>query len=185
MSRILLFLEFINEEFKKVKFDGSNTGRTKIVHNILDDPSNQKSYSSGILLRDKLRDQEFKDIMSDNDFDKMSKKERSRIRSIKHADGIKKSLNNLKFLEDQERLKGDLRCEYCNKGPLKIYKFDPFSKVRQRFDPINGATCDHREPTSKGGDPFDYKNLAVCCYGCNQKKGNMSWEDWRDRMSLS
>ena len=25
---------------------------------------------------------------------------------------------------------------------------------------------------------YDYDNLAVCCYQCNQEKGNMSYTDW-------
>ena len=37
---------------------------------------------------------------------------------------------------------------------------------------------------SKGGDKFDYENLAVCCHRCNQKKDDMSWDRWVKSMSL-
>jgi hypothetical protein len=42
----------------------------------------------------------------------------------------------------------------------------------------SGATCDHKNPISKGGSKFTYDNLAVCCSTCNTRKGNMSYEEW-------
>jgi hypothetical protein len=182
MQKIFCFLDFINE-FKKVKFDGSNTGRTKILHNVLDEPTDSRSYSSSVLLRDYLRNQEIVDALSGDTFDGLSKKQKFRIKSYGKTDKIKRALNNLKFLKSKER-DGKLHCEYCNRGPLIIYAFDPtfHKKSNLRFNQSDGATCDHRNPVSKGGDPFDHKNLAVCCYRCNQKKSNMSWEDWEDYM---
>ena len=47
-----------------------------------------------------------------------------------------------------------------------------------RFRTEDGATCDHELHNQKDGNRYDYSNLAVCCYECNQRKGNMTWEDW-------
>lgn len=183
MQKIFCFLDFINE-FRKIRVDGSNTGRTKILHNILDEPKDPRSYSSSVLLRDFLRKQEISDVTSSDEvFNKLSRKERFRIMGLKKADRIKLSLSNLKFLMNKEK-EGPLYCEYCNKGPLVVYGFNPYNKKgsKSAFNKENGATCDHKIPRSKGGDPFDYDNLAVCCHGCNQKKSNMSWENWESYM---
>jgi 5-methylcytosine-specific restriction endonuclease McrA len=89
---------------------------------------------------------------------------------------------------------GELRCEYCDKGPLTIYDFtkrkgDPefignkYYKFKEEFKKEDGATCDHKNPQGKGGDKFGYDNLAVCCYRCNQNKKSMSYEDWMKRIN--
>ena len=65
---------------------------------------------------------------------------------------------------------GTLTCFYCGKSPL--YK-------NSRITPRDlQATIDHIVPRSKGGKEFDYSNLAVCCYDCNNKKGDKSLEDF-------
>ena len=97
-------------------------------------------------------------------------------------------MNNLKFLKDTLQDKGRLQCEYCGKGPLVIYdvvpdKFNilidnPYYKLNTDFDPVWGATCDHRNPQSLGGDKFDYSNLAVCCNRCNQRKKSIPYNQW-------
>jgi 5-methylcytosine-specific restriction endonuclease McrA len=46
------------------------------------------------------------------------------------------------------------------------------------------ATVDHKQPQSKHGDKFDYKNLAVCCWDCNNEKGNKSWNEWQSSFKI-
>lgn len=184
MGHILSFIDFINEKFKTVKFNGSSTGRTKLIHRVLDEPTDSKSYSSGVLLRDYLRGQELSDLLSTDMFNTLSPKQKGRIKAMKSVNKIKQSLNNLKFLQEREKELGKLICEYCGKGPLIIYAFDPTRprKGFAKFNSSNGATCDHKTPLSKGGDPFDFNNLAVSCFSCNQKKGDMNWDDWKNRL---
>ena len=62
---------------------------------------------------------------------------------------------------------------------------DPNYRFNQKFNPKDGATCDHRIPLSKGGDKIDYKNLAVCCYQCNQQKKNIDYDVWLKRKNIN
>ena len=55
-----------------------------------------------------------------------------------------------------------LTCAYCGKTNLKIN-----SNNNNEL-----ATIDHIRPRSKGGAEYDYDNLCVCCYTCNQKKAD-------------
>lgn len=61
----------------------------------------------------------------------------------------------------QER--GELRCRYCDRGPLPI----------EGFSDRDVATLDHFIPRSLGGDRFDESNLVVACFACNQRKRDM------------
>lgn len=197
MKYLKKYDEFITEELKKIISKSSNTGRTKEIDWIYDEePSNAKSPSSGILLRDKLRKEEFKDLM-----DKVNGMLPDY--TIKHfqktgkGDKIKKflvTMNNLNYLKDMAKERDELRCEYCDKGPLVIYDINPGEvtpemlsnpriKINTKFKSRDGATCDHKEPQSKGGDKFDYNNLAIACEPCNKRKGNMTWDDWVEYMS--
>ncbi len=165
----------INELHKVSTYTGS--GRTKFVDTIWDDPVSDKSLSSSILLNRDLKSKEFIDTINnmgleDDGLTDEEKKKLSLGRLPK--DRIKISLNNLNFLIDKAK-EGELRCEYCNKGPLKIYDF----RKAEKFRNSDGATCDHKNPQSKGGDKLDYSNLAVCCNRCNTRKGDMSWESWK------
>jgi len=193
--RIKSFVEYINEELRKVTSDVSGSGKTKSVDWIWDEPSSAKSPSSGVSLRDELRELEFQDLlntMSDQKFDAKTKSQLRKEKFKRKSEKLSVTLNNLKFLKDMQKEKGDLYCEYCNKGPLTIYditeedlkngpqKVGGRIRFNVRFNPKDGATCDHKEPQSKGGDKFDYNNLAVCCYSCNQKKKNMSWSQWSE-----
>lgn len=193
--RIKSFVEYINEELRKVTSDVSGSGKTKSVDWIWDEPSSAKSPSSGISLRDELRELEFQDLlntMSDQKFDAKTKSQLRKEKFKRKSEKLSVTLNNLKFLKDMQKQKDDLYCEYCNKGPLTIYditeedlkngpqKVGGRIRFNVRFNPKDGATCDHKEPQSKGGDKFDYNNLAVCCYSCNQKKKNMSWSQWSE-----
>lgn len=196
MSNILKFSEYIVELYK-IKSSSSSTGRTKYIDNILDEPTSTKSLSSSVLLRDKLREEELDSIFKDlgGKVPKHAIKDIVNGRKNKYDAinrRVKIALNNLKFLKDKLKEDGVLYCEYCpNKKPLVIYDFTTEDQDLKnskyyrlsRFVKANGATCDHKIPISKGGDKFDYNNLAVCCYYCNQRKSNMNYLDWMSIIS--
>lgn len=207
MQRIKSFSQFINEELKDVITDISRSGRTKNAERIWTDPSSPKSPSSATLLKNDLRAEEFDDIVkniSNNNIKKMLIKHQNNPK----VERLAVTLNNIEYLKDKLKERGELRCEYCNKGPLVVYDIGKGSinpgylysnqsevynkvelnKVKREyisnggFEKRDGATADHKQPQSRGGDKFSYNNLAVCCYWCNQKKGNMSYEDWMDKI---
>lgn len=193
--RIKSFNEYITEELRKVISDQSGSGKTKSVEWIWDEPTSAKSPSAGVSLKDELRELEFQDLIKTLSHDELDNKSKSRLRKERFkskSDKLAVTLNNLRFLKDEQKEKGELRCEYCGRGPLVIYditedelkrgpqKIDGKLRFNTKFNPKDGATCDHKQPQSKGGDKFDYSNLAVCCYRCNQRKGNMDWEKWSD-----
>lgn len=183
----------------KVTSRTSSSGRTKEVDVILDEPSSSRTLSSSILLRKKLKEEELEselgDIMDITSV-KSSPKRKVSLHKIKpqivrqherRMDKLLMLINNMNFLKDQLEENGVLKCEYCGTGPLYIY--DPFTKdeyqqedeneyIRHTNFRWNGATCDHKDPRSKGGHVFDYDNLAVCCRKCNLKKGNKSYANW-------
>lgn len=174
-------------EFKKYK--SGSSGRTKYIDTIWDDPTSSKSHSSAVVLRNKLKDLE--DVETRDELGDLPDWALRKIKSNPDKyEKLKVTLNNLKFLKDKLKEDGELNCEYCGKGPLVIYDFsiksvinaldDPNMRFNTKFNPFDGATCDHKIPQSKGGDKFDYSNLAVSCYRCNRKKGNMNYEDWND-----
>ena len=172
MKHLKRYQEFIVEELRRVVSYSSGTGHTQAADLIYDDPTSSKSPSSGVLLK--------RDLKNKEEFTDEPIEVRNNIR-------LKVRMNNLKFLKDKAK-DGELRCEYCDKGPLKVYDVepgqfsdDPKAKRNWKFNKDDGATCDHKISQSKGGDKFDYSNLAVCCYDCNKKKGNMSYEDWTNR----
>lgn len=190
---LIQFSEFLERyDFK----DSSNSGNTSFITTIYDDPHSAKSTGAGFLLRKDLEELEFQDMLSNINAPKWFIKE-----LIKNPNGPKYkrilkfqiTLNNLQFLKDKLKERGELYCEYCPKGPLVIYDInpkdvsvenimDPNYRFNQKFNPKDGATCDHRIPLSKGGDKFDYKNLAVCCYQCNQRKKNVDYDTWLQRV---
>ena len=173
MRKIKTYIEYINELYT-VPISVSGSGKTKTQHLIYDDPTSDKSLSSGVLLNQDLKDKEFLDYINSG--------------IGPGDDKLSVLLNNLKFLKDKKQELGQLYCEYCNDGPLVIYDFTKDSRVptkingkirfNNKFNEDDGATTDHREPQSKGGDKFDYKNLAVCCFSCNKKKRDMSYNEW-------
>jgi 5-methylcytosine-specific restriction endonuclease McrA len=193
--KIKLYKDFLNEELQKIISGRSDSGKTKYIDTIFSEPSSSKSSSSGILLRKQLRDQEFddlKNILSDEIENSFNKKGKSRSSK---EEKFRITLNNLKFLKDKAK-EGELHCEYCGKGPLVIYDFNPENidsikisnpkfRFNTKFNEKDGATCDHREPVSKGGDKFDYSNLAVSCYPCNKRKGNITYIEWLKRLNES
>lgn len=150
----------------------SNSGRTKEFDDIYDDPDDAKPYSAAIMLKNKLMSDEFMDkfekdptSISREDLMNLPKRQRRLI--------IAKS--NINFLKNQPE--DDLYCSYCGKGPLKVYD------IKDKFNKLDGATVDHKTPTSRGGDIFDYDNLAVCCYRCNQNKSDMEYDTWMDKIN--
>ena len=185
---ILSFLEFH-------KFvDKSRSGGTSHITTIWDDPISAKSHSAGFLLKKDLEQEEFQEMIQRiNAPDWVIKGliKNPNTPRAKRMLQYQVTLNNLQFLKDMKKENGELRCEYCNKGPLVIYDInpneitqemieDPNYRYNQKFNTKDGATCDHKIPQSRGGDKFNYDNLAVSCYQCSQRKGNRSYEDWMD-----
>lgn len=74
-----------------------------------------------------------------------------------------------KYLTEIQVKRGELRCFYCDKGPLIIEKDNNHPMI---------ATLDHKTPRAKGGKEYDKSNLLVCCYSCNQKKKDLSFEEF-------
>ena len=189
MRHLQKYIEYITE-LQKVLSDRSASGKTKYVDTIYDDPTSPKSFSSSVLLKNDLAEQQFQDLLKT-----LTPQLQNALKNKvyhKDIDGMIVTLNNMQFLKDKLKERGELRCEYCDKGPLVIYDFkrdltsDDFlnGQVRlSKFSKHNGATCDHKEPQSKGGSKLDYKNLAVCCYQCNSEKGNMTYDEWMMRIS--
>jgi 5-methylcytosine-specific restriction endonuclease McrA len=158
------------------------------VSQIWDDPNDAKPHSASLLLRDKLYRDEMESIINEFKPELRRKLKRFATWSGASEDGLRRyaiSINNQQFLVDMLKEKGKLDCEYCGKEGMKLYKFpERTGKFTARdfgskFDKRDGATCDHKQPTSKGGDKFDYANLAVCCSPCNTKKADISWDDWK------
>lgn len=186
--RILNFEEYIIE-FQKYTSSSTSSGRTKYIDTIWDDPSTSKSASSAVILKDKLRKLEDEDLRKH--FGNIPNWELNKLKSNPEKyEKFRVTLNNLKFLKDKLKENGKLSCEYCGKEDLVIYDFsipsaidvleNPNMRFNTKFNPVDGATCDHKIPQSKGGNKFDYSNLSVSCYRCNRKKGNMNYEDWID-----
>ena len=195
--KIKSFFDFITEELQKIKNYDISSKSKKFYDVILDDPSSASSPSSAILLKKQLRDIEDEETLKKlKDISQMTSSQKSKYFKTKDTKDLAIPLNNLQFLKDKQKEIGTLRCEYCNKGPLKIYDFNPDNLKlkdirtkysiykRMKFDPKDGATADHKQPMSKGGDMFDYSNLAVCCSRCNGRKGNMSWDEWINTMKI-
>lgn len=179
MKHLLLFEElFISS---KPSNSGSSVSRDIVID---DEPSSSKTLSSSILLNDKLRKEELYSMISDAEESESTKaKDNLKVKNKKKWAKFKVTLNNLKFLKERLKVDKILKCEYCDKTPLIIY--DPFRKGKNErylkygdFKPINGATADHKNPMAKGGDKFDFNNLAVSCMKCNHDKKEMDYEDW-------
>lgn len=189
------FNQFVNEELKRVITDKSNSGSTRWIDFVYEDDPDPRSAGSSILLRDKLKQEEFESLM------KLAGEylpEYTIKYFQKHPEKKNKiekflvTMNNLQFLKDELKRTGELRCTYCNKGPLVIYDInpkevttdmllDPNIKI-SKFNRRDGATCDHMQPQSRGGSKFDYSNLTVACEPCNKRKSNKSWERWLEYM---
>ena len=179
-------LEALNE--LKIISNKSSSGRTIELDTILDIPDSNRTLSSKVLLRKKLEDEEaFSN--ADKEIPFGLKKE------LHHAyvkyPYLSVAINNLNFLKDTLREKKELRCEYCDKGPLIIYdnffikKEDSKYIKYSKFQKIDGATCDHKNPICRGGEKYLYTNLAVCCSRCNKLKKDMSYKDWIENLNFN
>jgi 5-methylcytosine-specific restriction endonuclease McrA len=62
----------------------------------------------------------------------------------------------------------ELRCHYCDKGPLRMHS-------RKHGDPSH-ATLDHVKPVSKGGERYSSSNIVIACWSCNKRKADMDVE---------
>lgn len=67
---------------------------------------------------------------------------------------------------------GTLKCVYCGQDNLE--------KVTEGIRPQYQATLDHVKPLSKGGAEYDESNLVCACLRCNQKKANMTLEQFNN-----
>lgn len=130
----------------------------------MDEPSSAKTPAAGILLRKELEDLEFDELIRITSLPPWAVKEMIKNPDSEMSKKVNKfrvTMNNLKFLKVKAK-EGDLRCEYCDKGPLVIYDFNqddmtpenlsnPKYRFNTKFNPEDGATTDHREPQSRGG----------------------------------
>lgn len=76
----------------------------------------------------------------------------------------------MQLLTKWQKEKGDLFCEYCNKGPLIKEENNQHPYV---------ATLDHKVSRANGGAEYDEGNLCVSCYECNQKKKDLNYEEFK------
>ena len=194
-----MIIRKFNLFLEKVLTKSSNSGSTKQNDIILDEPNSNKSLSSLLLLNDKLRKEEFEDLIKRLNLKEKIvnnlKLNRKFIRTLlysnfsdNHIQRIILSLNNNQFIAEKEK-EGTLKCEYCGKSPLIKNKSSFEEIIHLKIPRMSNvdklATCDHKEPKSKGGDLYDYSNLAVCCDKCNGIKGNMSYNSWKYIMEVS
>jgi hypothetical protein len=183
------FEGFRNELYLIIK--KTSSGRTSIREQIMYEPVSPKSPAASVLLRKSLEEKEFEDVI---DLISISEYDLKKIIRTPDSVGYKKiskfllAINNLRFLK-QKAQEGELFCEYCGKGPMVIYDFNPDEfttknlmdsnyRFNTKFNPEDGATTDHRNPKSKGGDKYEKSNLAVSCYICNREKDNMEYYQW-------
>lgn len=69
---------------------------------------------------------------------------------------------------------GNRRCTYCNVGLLNI----AHKLLKGRPVDLRCVTVDHKEPVVLGGDDAAW-NYAMCCFGCNNRKGSMTEAEFR------
>jgi len=131
----------------------SNSGATAFVDKIFFTVTTPKTYASYVLLKD------FYTQLDDTNL-------KSFVGRMKMIGFSRKTLTTIK------KKTGCLVCSYCTRPDLII-------ELNGMRVPNNiKATIDHVVPTSKGGAPFDVKNIRVACGKCNGRKGNMSVEEF-------
>ena len=107
--KIKKYLEYITE-LRRITSDQSGSGRTRFVDKIYDDPSSDKSLSAGVLLRKKLKDEEFQDVKNQllpsmpDHFIKNYINKHSNPSKIRQLDKLRITMNNLQFLKDKAKL---------------------------------------------------------------------------------
>ena len=139
----------------------------KVVDVIIGEPS-ANSRAALILLKDSYRK---------NEVDFYSKKYNVNINVFSSTSNyslleiIRKQFNR-QFL----KRKRNLICEYCLRPNLKL---------RTKSNNKIYATVDHKTPLIDICDWFNEENLAICCSECNNKKGDMTYNEWMELLNLT
>ena len=133
---------------------------------IYDMPTNSHSRSSLLMLNDHYRGLEVEYYRVKLNIDLSEFTDAKPFISKLALLEILRQAFNRNFLE-----KSKLNCEYCSKL-VKIYGD---TKLSRQHD---CATVDHKVPLIDGCHWFDETNMAVCCYECNNVKGNIAYDDW-------
>lgn len=130
----------------------------RIKHIIFNDsPANAKTLSSLILLKNYYRDNDIS-VSREEDWRYYFIVRRYFLRKKKRENG------------------GHWVCHYCETVITKMQ--DRNSKKAQR----DCITVDHVVPQSdENCDKLDTKNMVECCHKCNQEKGTMSYDVYRQR----
>lgn len=134
------------------------SSRTAEKHLIYCDPFDASTYSAAILLREKYRNLDVT-VREEKDWRYLFIVKRHFLRKAKKD--------------------GKWTCHYCKKD---IFKKPLRSKKRQSLKDC--VTIDHKIPASECEDKLDTKNFLPCCYKCNQRKGFMSYEEFKSKMDL-
>ena len=75
--------------------------------------------------------------------------------------------NRKNFINHQLKSQINIHCRYCLKALRADFKGSKDEQI----------TIDHLIPRSKGGTE-SWDNLAICCYECNQIKGNSDHNEY-------
>lgn len=132
----------------------------KHYHIVFDYDENPKSYSSAVLLRNYYREHDIEFRESDD--------WRYYFIVRRHFLRKKKKEHN-----------GVWICHYCERP---ITKIQTRNKIYQK-NRWNLITVDHKVPLDKGGDLLATSNMLECCVRCNEKKDNMSYEVFLDKIN--
>lgn len=145
---------------KTITYYKSKTGNTKCNHIIYNENVSIKSQSSLILLNEYLAEQD-----EDNLNAKLE---------------LQEYLNKRHTFLENELKKGDLVCHYCGKEHLEIgFREIELSNLNNKNPKL--ATIDHVIPVSSGIDFLDETNWVVSCKKCNNRKGSMNYDDFKNR----
>ena len=175
----------INELYLNDDGYGHHRGKKHTHLLSIDIPFNSKTHSSKVLLKNDLVEKELasvylKHIGDVEDYITL----RDRLKLSYDGGCLSRDINSLYSLVRLSFVKSKIKnrtltCEYCGKSPLsttsnyiqKLIDYYPTSN-KKKFTNQDSSSVDHIIPISKGGDPFDFKNLSLCCFNCNSKKGN-------------
>lgn len=156
--------------YKKITYRRASKYEPGKVHiKIWNEPTTNKSLAALELLNEKLRLGEVSHWEKVLNFTSKSNAKYNWDR-CSSTDKLKilSGIFNRRFLE-----RSKLECHYYKRPDLFIQELD---RKQSRAD--NLATTDHKVPLVEEPDWFDEGNLLVCCNKCNNKKGNMSYEDF-------
>ncbi len=131
----------------------------KLAHLIIDMPLTAKSYSASLLLREYYQDLDVS-FNQENDWRYYYIVRRHFLRKVKQN--------------------GHWTCHYCGKP---VYNMPERNKNRQSIK--NCITVDHKIPAYKCGDILDTSNFVECCYKCNQDKGEIPYEYFKEKLNIN